>query len=140
MGTISYEKFKTDSDRWDSNVNSLIEEATGSSCDIIIYPKGADIGSWQGYSADKINSDGSHENGTQKFNYLYGLGFRYYCNVDSNQPWVQLGSNYIRQGRLNADGDRMWRDMQNPEKAKLTNFFDVESVFDSARPTPVPGY
>ena len=140
MGTISYEKFKTDSDRWDSNVNSLIEEATGAPCDIIIYPKGADIGSWQGYSADKINSDGNHATGTQKFNYLYSLGFRYYCNVDSNQPWVQLGSNYLRQGRLNADGDRMWRDMQNPEKAKLTDFYDVKSVFDSARPTPVPGY
>ncbi len=140
MGAISYEKFKTDSDRWDSNVNSLIEEATGAPCDIIIYPKGADIGSWQGYSADKINSDGSHATGTQKFNYLYSLGFRYYCNVDSNQPWVQLGSNYLRQGRLNADGDRMWRDMQNPDKAKLTDFYDVKSVFDSARPTPVPGY
>ena len=140
MGAISYEKFKTDSDRWDSNVNSLIEEATGAPCDIIIYPKGADIGSWQGYTPDKINSDGSHATGTQKFNYLYSLGFRYYCNVDSNQPWVQLGTNYLRQGRLNADGDRMWRDMQNPDKAKLTDFYDVKSVFDPARPTPVPGY
>ena len=38
------------------------------------------------------------------------------------------------------DGDRMWRDMTNPEKAKLTDFIDVASVFDEARPTPVPGY
>ena len=140
MNTISLSHLKTDSDKWDRNVNSLIREATGADCDILIYPKGADIGSWHGYGKDVINKDNNHTDGYEKYLYLHQLGFRYYCNVDSNQPWVQKGNDYLRSGRLNMDGDRMWRDMQNPSKAKLSSFIDVPSVFDSARPTPVPGY
>ena len=140
MSAISMERFTRDSDRWERNVNSLIKEATGAPCDIIIYPKGIDIGSWQGYSSDKINSDGSHPDGYERFCYLHNLGFRYFCNVDSTQYFVQKGNDYFRMGRKNMDGDRMWRDMTNPEKAKLTDFIDVASVFDEARPTPVPGY
>ena len=140
MGKISYDRFKTDSDRWERNVNSLIKEATGEACDIIIYPKGADIGCWRGYSADQINSDGEHPDGYERFCYLHDLGFRYYCNVDSSQYFVQKGNDYFRMGRRNVDGDRMWRDLQNPEKAKLTDLIDVAATFDPARPTPVPGY
>ena len=140
MGKISYDRFEKDCDRWERNVNSLIKEATGAPCDIIIYPKGADIGSWRGYESNAINSDGGYPDGYQRFCLLHDLGFRYYCNVDSSQYFVQKGTNYLRMGRRNVDGDRMWRDIANPEKAKLSDLIDVKSVFDPARPTPVPGY
>jgi hypothetical protein len=53
--------------------------------------------------------------------------------VDSAIYWNQLGTNYFRGGRRNLDGVRMYH---NPDL--LDDLFDVESVFDKARPTPVP--
>ena len=55
------------------------------------------------------------------------------CNLDSSKCWVQFGSNYMRQGRRNLDGYRMY---YNPEL--VSDLFDVSSVWDNARPTPVP--
>ena len=60
-------------------------------------------------------------------------GYNYYCNVDSSQYFVQIRSNYFRQGRRNLDGYRMY---YNPEL--LSDLFDAQSVFDSSRPVPVP--
>ena len=65
--------------------------------------------------------------------YLKGKGFNIFCNVDSSKCWVQFGSNYMRQGRRNLDGYRMY---YNPEL--VSDLFDVSSVWDNARPTPVP--
>lgn len=56
--------------------------------DIILFPFGADVGDWHPYSSDN-----------DRFNYLHSLGFRYFCNVDSTQYWVQFGKDYLRQGR-----------------------------------------
>lgn len=115
---------KTDSDKWEARVESLIGET-----DIILYPFGADIGDWKLYTT-----------ANEKFNYLYKLGFRYFCNVDGNQHWVQIGDKFMRQGRRNLDGYRMYYDLPetNPEKTYLDDLFDVTSVFDQDRPTPVP--
>ena len=115
---------KTDSDKWEARVESLIGET-----DIILYPFGADIGDWKLYTA-----------ANEKFNYLYKLGFRYFCNVDGNQHWVQIGDKFMRQGRRNLDGYRMYYDLPetNPEKTYLDDLFDVTTVFDPDRPTPVP--
>jgi hypothetical protein len=46
---------------------------------------------------------------------------------------VQFGNTYMRQGRRNLDGYRMY---YNPDM--LSDLFDVSSVWDDARPTPVP--
>ena len=89
---------------------------------MIIFAFGADIGDWQGYFADN-----------EKFNYLKGKGFDIFCNVDSSQYWVQFGDSYMRQGRRNLDGYRMY---YNPEM--VSDLFDASGVFDLARPTPVP--
>ena len=64
---------------------------------------------------------------------MYAAGYRFYCNVDSSDCWVQIRDNYVRQGRRNLDGYRMW---YNP--GMLDDLFDVENVFDPDRPTPVP--
>ena len=123
MNARSLEDMKRDADRWDKNVN---QELLGGTCDIILYPFGADVGDWHAYT---------HDN--QKFDYLWDLGFRYFCNVDSSQYWVQLGKDYLRQGRRNLDGYMMWMDLSG-QRDKLSDLFDdVGAIFDPARPTPV---
>ena len=122
MSTVSYENFVTDTDKWESRVESIIGE-----CDVIIYPFGSDIGDWRPYDTDN-----------PKFRYLYDAGFRYFCNVDSNSAWVQNDDGFLRQGRRNLDGYRMYYDMIDNEVDKLSDLFDVDTVFDQNRPVPVP--
>ena len=124
MGTISMDKFREDTDKWANEVETL----TGP-CDIILFPFGSDIGDWHPYDTS-----------SERFQYLYNKGFRYFCNVDSTQYWVQFGKDYLRQGRRNLDGYRMWKDIEagdDTSKRKLDDLFKAEDVFSSKRPTPV---
>ena len=124
-GHINYEKagmdgFKRDADLWRTEVSPLIGDP-----DVIIFPFGSDVGGWKGYSGEK-------------YEYLKSQGFDYFCNVDgSKYAWVQLTGDYLRQGRMNLDGYRMYQDLYNGKK-KCEPFFDVASVFDPVRPLPVP--
>lgn len=124
MGAISMENFRTDTDKWENEVETL----TGD-CDIILFPFGSDIGDWHPYDTS-----------SERFQYLYQKGFRYFCNVDSARYWVQIGDTYMRQGRRNLDGYRMYYDL--PESGvnndHLSDLFDVAEVFDHSRPLPVP--
>lgn len=114
----SFEKVKEDADKWQERVGNVIGPT-----DIILYPFGTDIGSWTGYSDDN-----------EKYNYLYDQGFRFFCNVDSNPYWNQITEKYVRQGRRNLDGYRMYQDLYNGAD-KLGDLFDVTTVFDPNRPT-----
>ena len=116
-GNYSAAKVEADSDKWENTVETIIGET-----DIILYPHGSDIHTWRNYTFDNA-----------KFKALYEDGYRYFFNVDGNTYWNQLGTNYFRGGRRNLDGYRMYH---NPEK--LADLFDVESVFDKARPLPGP--
>ncbi len=116
-GNIPAENVKVDSDKWEATVETIIGET-----DIILYPHGSDIAGTEKYTFDN-----------QKFAALYEDGYRYFFNVDSHIAWSQLGDNYFRGGRRNVDGYRMWH---NPNK--LEDLFDVDKIFDEARPTPVP--
>ncbi|MDO4272953.1 MAG: polysaccharide deacetylase family protein [Eubacteriales bacterium] len=113
----SAEQLQTDNERWEANVAPIL-----GSTDMIIFAFGADIGNWEGYTMDN-----------PKFAYYKSRGYDYYCNVDSNQYWVQITDQYFRQGRRNLDGYRMY---YNPEM--LSDLFDVSAVWDSSRPEPVP--
>ena len=111
------DKLKTDTQRWLDNVETVVGDT-----DVIIFAFGADIGDWQPYTSDN-----------EYFTYLKSQGFNIFCNVDSSQYWVQFGDTFMRQGRRNLDGYRMY---YNPDM--LSDLFDVNSVWDSSRPTPVP--
>lgn len=111
------EATKTDTERWLENVGPIVGDT-----DIIIFAFGADIGGWEPYTSDN-----------ELFTYFKGKGFSIYCNVDSSPYWVQFGDTFMRQGRRNLDGYRMY---YNPDM--VSDLFDVESVWDSARPVPVP--
>ena len=115
VGQISLEKLQEDTEKFKKNVDPLI-----GGTDIIIFAFGTDITTEPEYSGDK-------------FEYLKGQGYNYFCNVDSSQYYVQIRDRYFRQGRRNLDGYRMY---YNPEL--LSDLFDVKDVFDPARPTPVP--
>lgn len=116
-GNISADRVASDSDKWETTVQPIVGET-----DIILYPHGSDVADWHKYSFDN-----------PKYASLYEDGYRYFFNVDSNIAWTQITEHSYRGGRRNIDGIRMWK---NPEM--LEDLFDVESVFDSARPTPVP--
>ena len=124
MGAISMEDFVTDTNKWDTEVAPLI-----GGTDIILFPFGSDISDWRPYKYDN-----------ERFQYLKSKGFRYFCNVDSSQYYVQIGTDHMRQGRRNLDGYRMYYDLpeSNPTKTHLDDLFNVEEVFDRSRPTPVP--
>lgn len=115
VGTCTQEHLETDTQKWLDYVAPIV----GGS-DKIIFAFGADITGVEDYSGPK-------------FDYLKSVGFDYYCNVDSSQYWVQLRDNYLRMGRRNLDGYRMY---YNPDM--LADLFDASAVFDPARPTPVP--
>ncbi len=112
-----YDKVVQDTQRWLDNVASVVGDT-----DVIIFAFGADIGGWEPYTSDN-----------EYFSYLKGQGFNIFCNVDSSQHWVQFGDTFMRQGRRNLDGYRMY---YNPDM--VSDLFDVNSVWDNSRPTPVP--
>ena len=115
VSQISLERLQADTQKFKENVDPLI-----GGTDIIIFAFGADLTGVEDYSGDK-------------FEYLKSQGYNYYCNVDSSKYYVQLRDRYFRMGRRNLDGYRMY---YNPDL--LTDLFDASSVFDSARPVPVP--
>ena len=115
--TSTAAELKTDNKKWEKYVAPILGKT-----DMIIFAFGADIGDWEGYTSDNA-----------KYEYYKSRGYRYFCNVDSSQYFVQITSEYFRQGRRNLDGYRMY---YNPDM--LSDLFDVSDVWDSSRPTPVP--
>ena len=111
MKKNSFDKVVYDTDKWEREVEPLLGET-----DLYIYPFGSDICDWKGYKGDK-------------YEYLKKAGFWYFCNVDASQYWIQITDNYMRMGRINADGERM---MKTPQK--LDYFFDSAEVIDKTRP------
>ena len=115
VGERSLEDLQVDTQKWLDYVKPIVEPV-----DTIIFAFGTDICGAEDYT------------GHDKFNYLKSQGFDYYCNVDSSQYWVQLRDTYLRMGRRNLDGYRMY---YHPEL--LADLFNAAEVFDSARPVPV---
>jgi peptidoglycan/xylan/chitin deacetylase (PgdA/CDA1 family) len=116
-GNISADRVATDSTKWENTCQNIIGET-----DILLYPHGSDIAGIGYYNFDNA-----------KFKALYEDGYRYFFNVDSNVAWQQKGDNYLRGGRRNLDGYRMYHD---PEL--LDDLFDAHAVLDKKRPLPVP--
>ena len=118
MGTVSMEAFTWDTDIWEKEVEPLIGDT-----DIIIFPKGADIGSWRGYEADN-----------ERYLYLKSVGFDYFCNVDSSVYWVQRTDDYFRMGRRDLDGRRFWQAVLTPDKNLIGDLVpDVSAMIDPKR-------
>lgn len=105
-----------DVQKWADQVKPIVGET-----DVLIYPFGEDIAGAEEYTG-------------VKFKTMYDEGFRIFCNVDASQDyWVQIHDSYMRQGRINLDGYRLYH---SPNLIK--SLIDANTVIDSARPTPVP--
>ena len=116
IADISLEKLQIDTQKWMDNVAPLV-----GGTDTIIFAHGQDLVNGGEYTADN-----------EKYNYLKSQGFHFFCNVDSTQYWTQITEDYVRQGRRNLDGYRMYH---NPDL--VADLFDAKEVFDKERPTPV---
>ncbi len=101
--------------RWDNQVAPI----TGKS-DILFYPYGVDIGTVDYYSGEKYEA-------------VSNAGFRFFCNMDASEYWVQLRSGYMRQARRVIDGYRL-----EYGDDLFDDLFDVEEIIDNVRPRPVP--
>lgn len=111
MQTNSMSLFKTDANRWEEEVESLIGPI-----DIMIFPYGVDIETTMGHYK------------SEKYQYLKGKGFKFYCGVDS-KPWMHIKDEYIRMTRRPLDGQAM---LEFPKR--LEDLFDLSTIIDPERP------
>lgn len=116
VGDASLENLKTDTEKWLNYVAPLI-----GGTDTIIFAHGQDLANWHDYSMEN-----------EKFAYLKSQGFNFYCNVDSSQYFLQIRTNYVRQGRRNLDGYRLWNDVHG-ENNRTSDLFDASQILDPAR-------
>ena len=115
------EQLKTDNERWVATVEPILGKT-----DTIIFAHGNDIGDWTGYSDDN-----------DKYAYYNSVGYHFYCNVDGSVPhWVQITDKYVRQGRIDVDGYRLWL-CKNGQDTSLSKLIDTSGIFNDQRPTPV---
>lgn len=112
-----------DAQKWDAEVRPLIGDTP-----FLIYPFGADISGIEKYGQNN-----------PKFAFLHNTeGFSYYFNVDGSQEyWMQIGPQSVRQARINVDGITLQKALDG--STLLTPFFDPQSTIDPQRPLPVPG-
>jgi len=110
--------FDIDAEKWMERVAPLIGGSN-----IWIYSNGEDVDS-PGYE--------------HRFETLRNYGFQYFCPVNSAKYSTEIFNDYVKQGRRNIDGYRMYYDMIDDDRDRLSDLFDVEEVFDTKRPTPVP--
>ncbi len=116
----SVETLQADNEKWVATVEPIVGPV-----DTIIFAHGNDIGSWEGYE------------GNEKYAYFNSVGYHFYCNVDGSVPyWVQITDQYVRQGRIDVDGYRLYL-AQNGEDSSLSQLVDLSGIFNEDRPTPV---
>ena len=74
-----------------------------------------------------------------RYQILRDNGFCYFCPVSAEQYHTEIkNGETFYQTRRNVDGYRMYKDLSDPDSDRLGDLIDVEEVFDSSRPTPVP--
>ena len=117
----SADTLRVDNEKWVENVQNIVGPV-----DTIIFAHGNDIGSWEGYSSDN-----------EQYAYYKSAGYNFYCNVDGSVPyWVQITSDYVRQGRIDLDGYMLYQ-ASTGQTTVLNGMFAASEVFDQRRPTPV---
>lgn len=120
VGDASLERLQRDTQKWMENVAPLI-----GGTDTIIFAHGQDLGKW-----------GNYDENNEKYQYLREQGFHIFCNVDSSQYATWLGKDYLRQGRRNLDGYRIYYNAIG-EQNNVSDLFDAAEILDPERP-PVP--
>ncbi len=120
VGDSSLERIQADTEKWRANVEPLVGPT-----DTIIFAHGQDLGSW-----------GDYDESDAKYQYLRSQGYTVFCNVDSNLYRTWFGKDYLRQGRRNLDGYRIYKNATG-EQDNVSDLFDAKAIIDPQRP-PVP--
>lgn len=120
VGERSLASLKIDTQKWRDNVEPIV-----GATDTIIFAHGQDL-----------EDAGPYSDSNEKYQYFREQGYRIFCNVDSNQYVTYLGTDYLRQGRRNIDGYRIYRNSIGLEN-NLSDLFDAAEIIDPKRP-PVP--
>ena len=126
VNTTSAEALQEDNEKWMNTVAPIV-----GATDTIIFAHGTDLCGAEDYSYDN-----------EKFAYFKSVGYNYYANVDGSVPvWTQIRDNYVRTGRINIDGFRLYQAMTGVPSAvadfEAIGVHDIESFFDPTRITPV---
>lgn len=121
VGNSSLSSLKKDTERWKNNVEPIVGETN-----VIIFAHGTDL-EWK---------TGAYTASNAKYQYFREQGYRVFCNVDSTQYQTYLGTDYLRQGRRNIDGYRIYQNAIGKQN-NLYDLFDAEKILDPDRP-PVP--
>lgn len=118
VGSRSLEDIQTDTQKWQERVAPLV-----GGTDIVIFAHGEDLAGWnEDYAA------------SAKFQYMKSQGYTIFCNVDSSQYFVRVDDQYLRMGRRNLDGYRIWQAVWGGDD-RLSDLIDSSSVIDALRPT-----
>ena len=118
IGDATMESVMADTQKWLEYVAPLV-----GGTDIVIYAHGQDMSSWD------VEYDS-----TEKFQFMKSQGFNIFCNVDSSQLFVQIGDTYLRMGRRNLDGYRIWEAVYK-DNDLISDLCDAKTVIDPERPT-----
>lgn len=116
----SLSSIKTDTEKWKANVEPIVGET-----DTIVFAHGQDL-----------EDSGSYSESNEKYQYFRSQGYRIFCNVDPNQYTTFMGKDYMRQGRRNLDGYRIYYNAIGSQN-NVSDLFDASEILDSDRP-PVP--
>ncbi len=107
-GAVSTQRVLSDLASWQKEVEPLLGKVN-----VLVYAKNSDLEDYAG----------------EKFQALTQAGFQYFLGIcDSKDPWLQLNSSYVRQGRLLINGTYLDR---NPHF--YTGLFDPTAVKDPSR-------
>ena len=120
VGQRSLESLKADNERWKKNVEPLVGEI-----DTIIFAHGEDL-----------QGRGDYDESNAKYRYFRNEGYTIFCNVDSHEYSTWFGKDYLRQGRRNLDGYRIYYNAIGKQD-NVSDLFDAAEVLDPLRP-PVP--
>ena len=121
VGDRSLASLKTDTERWKKNVEPVVGET-----DTIIFAHGQDL----------YERTGAYPSTNEKYQYFREQGYRIFCNVDSTVYQTYLGEDYLRQGRRNLDGYRIYKNAIGAQN-NVSDLFDAKEIIDPERP-PVP--
>lgn len=117
LSSADLDTARTDYEKWTATVQNIVGET-----DVLAFPYGMDMGSWKDYSLDN-----------PLYAYFKSCGIKYYCNIDTSQKaWMQIRSEYLRQGRINVDGAMLGRIISGQTEV-LNDVFDVNQVCGTYR-------
>ena len=110
-GNSGAPEIQLDLQKWQQEVEPILGKL-----DTIVFAQNSDIGSRDAYAGDK-------------FNLLYGNGFRYYIGfAEDGSAWAESYSSYVRQGRIMVSGSNMKDHAQ-----WFASMFDATKILTDSR-------